>query len=673
MNQTQTAAKPIPSRSSIILDFLGSMNLAITSLMIIAIASVIGTVLQQNKPYEDYIAKFGPFWHEFFKFLNLYDVYSAVWFLVLLFFLVLSTTVCIYRNTPVMLRDMNNFRLNSKLKSLRTIDNVQEFELAGNGEKEREYLKQFLQVQGYRVREKQHEDRTVIAGMRGRWNRPGYIFAHVGIIILLIGGVMDSTLDINLRELTGASVVDTTSVFVKDMPKESHLSPNSLLSFRGNINISEGQQANFALLQVREGSLVQYLPFAIELKDFRVEHYESGQPKSFESDLVIHDTDRNHTFEQTIAVNYPLIYRGYTIYQASFADGGSKLKMKVWPFYDHKLRTLDIDSIVRGTRVLDTMSGSLNVEIIDFKKYNVLPAPENDPAKRKFVNHGSSFVFKVRDETGAAREYFNYMSPIEQQGRYMYITGMRTSPAEDYRYVHIPADEQFTLQRFMKFHALLNDAERMQKIAIETVDEVLKNAPDSDQYKGNIIQTMLDLVDRFNFGGFVAIDRHVQNAQVDAAQKAKMGEAYIKVLNTIMQAAYVTILEEEGVDLTEGVNQKQEQFYLDSLEALRLIPLYGSPFYVQLTDFTHVESSGLSVAKLPGTNVFYFGSIMSIIGIFLLLYLSHQRVWAVFYQDESGQQRLLFAGAGNRHVADFKQHFAVLVEKLSSLLGKQAA
>ena len=77
------------------------MNLAITVLVIIAIASVIGTVLQQNKAYNDYIIEFGPFWHEFFKALNLYDVYGAGWFVFLLLFLLTSTAVCIYRNTPV--------------------------------------------------------------------------------------------------------------------------------------------------------------------------------------------------------------------------------------------------------------------------------------------------------------------------------------------------------------------------------------------------------------------------------------------------------------------------------------------------------------------------------------------------------------------------------------------
>lgn len=55
--------------------FLGSMDLAITLLLTLAVASIIGTVLQQNQAYTDYVIKFGPFWFQVFESLGLYDVY----------------------------------------------------------------------------------------------------------------------------------------------------------------------------------------------------------------------------------------------------------------------------------------------------------------------------------------------------------------------------------------------------------------------------------------------------------------------------------------------------------------------------------------------------------------------------------------------------------------------
>lgn len=140
------------SRLNILLEFFGSMNLAITILVAIAFASVIGTVLQQNQPYNDYIIKFGPFWHEVFQALGLYNVYGALWFLLLLLFLVLSTSVCVYRNTPQMLRDMQAFRLNAKEKSLRSMHNSLSWTTDKNTEEVEKNLQYFLNLKGFRSR-----------------------------------------------------------------------------------------------------------------------------------------------------------------------------------------------------------------------------------------------------------------------------------------------------------------------------------------------------------------------------------------------------------------------------------------------------------------------------------------------------------------------------------------
>jgi cytochrome c biogenesis protein len=220
----------------------------------------------------------------------------------------------------------------------------------------------------------------------------------------------------------------------------------------------------------------------------------------------------------------------------------------------------------------------------------------------------------------------------------------------------------------MKFHALLNNTPYVQKVAVKTVNTILKDAPDGDQFKGNIIRVMMDLLDQFNHGGYQAIERYITEAQVDDEQKRKMAEAYSKVLDTLMKSVYVEVLKQEGVDVVKGINRAQEQFYFDSLDALRQLHLYGTPFYLQLTDFTHRESSGLSIAKLPGKNIFYLGCLMVIIGIFLLFYVSHQRVWLVMYTGENGVTHLLFAGSGNRNQTDFAQHFQELKEKVDAIL-----
>ena len=71
--------------------FISSMRFAVALLSILAIASIIGTVVQQNQPAQNYVVQFGPFWAEIFQFLGLFDVYASSWFVLIMLFLVLST------------------------------------------------------------------------------------------------------------------------------------------------------------------------------------------------------------------------------------------------------------------------------------------------------------------------------------------------------------------------------------------------------------------------------------------------------------------------------------------------------------------------------------------------------------------------------------------------------
>ena len=64
------------------------MRFAITMFSFVAIASIIGTILKQNEPYESYLIKLGQFWFEIFEILGLYNVYQAFWFLAILIFLI---------------------------------------------------------------------------------------------------------------------------------------------------------------------------------------------------------------------------------------------------------------------------------------------------------------------------------------------------------------------------------------------------------------------------------------------------------------------------------------------------------------------------------------------------------------------------------------------------------
>lgn len=66
---TSTHGLRLASRSAALragVEVLSSMRFAIALLTVICIASVIGTVLQQQQPYPNYVNQFGPFWAQVF-------------------------------------------------------------------------------------------------------------------------------------------------------------------------------------------------------------------------------------------------------------------------------------------------------------------------------------------------------------------------------------------------------------------------------------------------------------------------------------------------------------------------------------------------------------------------------------------------------------------------------
>jgi len=641
------------------------MNLAITILVAVAIAAVIGTVLKQNQDYTDYIIKFGPFWHQVFKDLGLYDVYSTAWFLGLLGFLVASTSVCIYRNTPNMLRDMRRYRVNAQEKTLRTMQNTREWELDRPADEVENAFASFMHAQGYRVRTKRAEGSTTLAAMRGRWNRLGYLFTHLGIVVVCIGALIDGSAGLKLRVLLGQLKIETRDIPVSQVPAASTLKPGQTSSFRGSVTVPEHTSTNIVFLDLRNGYLVQQLPFSVSLKDFRIKHYPSGKPKDFQSDIVIHDDKLKKPLAATIRVNHPLTYRGYTIYQSSFGDGGSHLNLKAWPLDSSDLKPKALKGTVNKHTKVSTSRGPMTLEFTNFKMYNIFPAPKD--SGKKFINFGPSMIFKLRDASGVAKEYVNYMSPVLQEGRLFYLSGVRNSPAEPYHYLHIPADPQGTPKRFLRFRALLENTKRIRQIALRHAGEALTQANLTDpKLRQNVAESMVRLVNLFDQGGFKAISEHIK-ANVPKARRAQVGEAYLKVLQSILEAAYVELLHDEGVDTSKGVSQQESQFYEDAVNALAGIGEYGSPFYLQLSSFKQVQASGLQIAKAPGKNIVFFGTLLLIVGIFMMFYIVHRRLWAVV-RREGDTTRVLFAGSGSRHQRDFARDFAEMGERLDEHL-----
>ncbi|MDG4813572.1 cytochrome c biogenesis protein ResB [Hydrogenovibrio sp. 3SP14C1] len=658
MADLSNTSSPLPKRKpGIFIQFLGSMNLAVTLLVMLAIASVIGTVLQQNQVFQDYIIKFGPFWTQVFNELGLFHVYGAAWFILVLLFLLISTSVCVSRNGPTFLKEIRQY---SEKLSLNAYKHQPHSVTYTPESFETETAQSILKQQGYKTKIHQREDGVTVAGLKGRWNRLGYIFTHISIIVICIGALFDSNLLLKYRELTGTLAPETRTVGLDKIPQKSWLGPENF-SFRGSVNIAEGQKSDVLFLPYERGFLVQKLPFTIDVKDFRIEYYDTGMPKSFESDIVLSAPDLDKPIEKTIAVNHPLFYKNYAIYQSSFGDGGSLMKLKVHPLLSPTNNPLTLNTAVDKVEPLKTPMGTYRLELNDFKMFNIVPASEEEKAKtgKKMHNNGPTIIFKVRNDQGKAWEYENYMQPSLQDGRWFFMTGMRTSQAEPFRYLFIPADQQRQKTRFFNFLALINNKNKSQEVLKEAFPQEKGVDDRTYQLQMRLLNQLMVL---FRQKGFNGISLFVQK-NVPAKDQPKVKDYYMGQTSLALQTLYLNVLKQEKVKELDNISDFNKQWFEDAITVINSLPNYGPPMYFELDSFKQIESTGLQITKSPGKDIVYFGSALLIIGVFFLFYVRQKRIWLAYSEKEG---TLTIAGKDNKELPEVAKEFQQIVQAVQS-------
>ena len=248
----------------------------------------------------------------------------------------------------------------------------------------------------------------------------------------------------------------------------------------------EGQHVSTAILNQPDGSLIQDLPFSIQLNKFIVDYYSTGMPKLFASDIVVIDHKTGERIPARVEVNKPFEYDGVSIYQSSFQDGGSQMQMTAYPMSGASAKTAPFGGTIGGSAPIELRrrrratarpSNSPTSARSTSKTSRTATAPTMRAAspaqtlKEAFDerlgsgaktskpldlhNVGPSVQYKMRGKDGQAREYNNYMLPVDVNGEKMFLAGMRVIPDDPFRYLRIPADSGGTVKEWMNLRATL--------------------------------------------------------------------------------------------------------------------------------------------------------------------------------------------------------------------------
>ena len=260
-----------------LLNGLSSLKIAILLLLLIAISCALGTIIPQQESDQFYYDNFNK--NPFLGIINanillLFEfnhIYTSFWFLLILIWLGIALSVCSFRRQLPILKSALNWidykspRQIAKLSIAQTIK-------TNNSSKSLEKLTINLKKEGWNVKEKDGR----IAARQGVVGRVGPILIHLGMILLMIGSTYGS--------LNGQTI-------------EKFLAPGRSIDLL-NKNEQKG--------------------LTIELEKFQIERDPQGRAEQYRSIVNVIEPNGDNKRKE-ISVNYPLRYKGLTLYQADWS------------------------------------------------------------------------------------------------------------------------------------------------------------------------------------------------------------------------------------------------------------------------------------------------------------------------------------------------------------------
>nr|YP_010336790.1 c-type cytochrome biogenensis protein [Stylonema alsidii]UNJ15196.1 c-type cytochrome biogenensis protein [Stylonema alsidii] len=269
------------------IEILSNLKFAIFLLLLIAIISAVGTIIEQNRPLEFYVKAYPETnilinWKLIIA-LQFNNIFQAGWYFFLIFLLSSSLITCTLRTQYPIFRTSRKYTFFTSFQSLKLQSAKQEIPRSALT-----YILQNLFTKNYYIFLK----KNTIYIHKGLASKIAPIAIHISLILLILGTATSA--------LTG------------------YISQEMVVN--GEI---------FHLQNISTYGILSKFPqqFVGRINDFWITYDENNTVSQFYSDISILDNQYTEKKRQTIAVNYPLRYKNTTIYQTDWNLIGLSCKL----------------------------------------------------------------------------------------------------------------------------------------------------------------------------------------------------------------------------------------------------------------------------------------------------------------------------------------------------------
>ena len=321
-------AKPL---ATVVWDSLISIKLAIWIIILLAVTSILGTVIEQNQPPEKYHQVYEDWAYNLMDRINLFDMYHSWWFLLLLCLFAVNLACCTIDRLPRVIRTVRRPKATLDDATAKALPLTERWRSKGDVALRAEEYKSALARTFAAPKVTEADGAVHLYAEKGVYSRFGAYATHAGIVIIFIGAII-----------------------------------GNVFGFKSYVNIPDGKEASH--LDARGGKQHIELPFSVRNNRFWLETYPGGQPKKYASDLSVMENGRE-VLRKTITVNDPLVYKGVWFYQSGYGqEGGATAQVAVrrqdgtpdgrfLPRPDEPVR-IDGYGVVRGVNYEQDFQGS---------------------------------------------------------------------------------------------------------------------------------------------------------------------------------------------------------------------------------------------------------------------------------------------------------------------------
>ncbi|YAF95081.1 MAG: cytochrome c biogenesis protein [Nodularia sp. CChRGM 3473] len=290
-----------------LLPVLTNLRLAIALLLLIALFSVSGTVIEQGQSpafyqanYPEHPALFGFLTWKVIQVVGLDHVYRTWWFLALLILFGTSLTACTFTRQLPALKAARRWKYYEEPRQFKKLALSAELDTGSFNS-----LNEILQNRRYKIFQ---EKDNILYARKGITGRIGPIIVHVGIVTILLGGILGAMTGFVAQEM----VASGETFQVKNI-------------------IDAGPWANPQDLQ----------NWAVRVNRFWIDYTPSGGIDQFYSDMSVLNNQGKEVDHKKIFVNQPLRYHGVTFYQTDWGIAAVRIQFNNSPIFQLPMASLN--------------------------------------------------------------------------------------------------------------------------------------------------------------------------------------------------------------------------------------------------------------------------------------------------------------------------------------------